>query len=206
MKKLNSTGPTIHETAKVRFSQIGKWTEIDERVRVTESNIGDYSYVLHDSEMIYTNVGKFCAIAPFTRINAGNHPISRPALANFTYRSSQYDLGENDQNFFQSRREQKVTIGHDVWIGQAALIMPGVSIGTGAVVGGGAVVTKDVAPYTIVAGVEAKPIRRRFSSEIENALLRIAWWDWDHSKIKDSMADFRNLSIEEFCGKYDPIE
>jgi len=203
VKKLNPDGPTIHPSAKIRFSHLGKWTEIDERVRITESEVGDYSYVLHDSEMIYTTVGKFCAIAPFTRINATNHPIWRPAVSNFTYRSAQYDLGENDQDFFDSRRAEKVTIGHDVWIGQAVLIMPGVTIGTGAVVGGGSVVTKDVPPYTIVAGVPAKPIRRRFSQEIEESLLRIAWWDWNHETLKERLNDFRVLSIEEFCKKYD---
>lgn len=204
MNKLDPFGPTIHSTAKVRSSDIGCWTEIDERVRITECKIGDYSYVLHDSEMTYTTVGKFCAIAPFTRINAGNHPIWRPGMSNFTYRSHQYDLGDNDQEFFDYRRSQKVTIGHDVWIGQNVLVMPGVTIGTGSVIGGGSVVTKDVPPYTIVAGVYAKPIKRRFSVEVEQALLRIAWWDWSHQTIKEAMPDFRNLPIEAFCKKYDP--
>lgn len=195
--------PKIHPTAKVRFSELGRWTTIDERVRITESVVGDYSYILHDSEMIYTTMGKFCAVAPFSRINPGNHPYWRPAISNVTYRSADYDLGENDQTYFDWRRNQKIEIGHDVWIGQGVLVMPGVcKIGTGAIVAGGAVLTKDVDPYTIVAGVPAKVLKRRFPKEIELALLRISWWNWSHEKIRREMPSFRNLTIKQFCLKY----
>ncbi|SFT39808.1 hypothetical protein SAMN04489724_0584 [Algoriphagus locisalis] len=196
--------PNIHQSAKINKGEFGAFTQIDERVRVTESKIGDYSYILHDSEVIYSEIGKFCAIAPFTRINPGNHPYWRAGLSNFTYRSSDYGLGENDQQFFQWRRNQKVTIGHDVWIGQGVLVMPGLTIGTGAVIGGGAVVTKDVAPYTIVAGSAAKVIKRRFSEKVEESLLRISWWDWSAEEIKEAMSFFRKENIEDFCRQFDP--
>lgn len=202
-RKLNPHGPTIHPTAKVSKSTFGRYTEIDERVRITDSEIGDYSYILHDSETIYCHIGKFCAIAPFTRINPGNHPVWRPAMSNITYRSADYDLGPNDQEFFDLRRSIRVTVGHDVWIGQGALIMPGVELGTGCVVAGGAVVTKSVEPYTVVGGVPARVIRRRFDEDVVAALMRIAWWDWDHAHLKEAMPDLRTKDIRDFCSKYD---
>lgn len=204
MPKLDPNGPVIHQLAKVRNSHFGKYVEIDERVRVTDSEVDDYSYILHDSEIIYTKMGKFCAIAPFTRINPGNHPYWRAAVSNITYRSAMYDLGENDQEFFDWRKKQTVNVGHDVWIGQDVLVMPGVNIGIGAIIGGASVVTKDVPNYTIVAGVPAKIIRRRFTEEIEKALLRIAWWNWTHEEIKNAMPFFRSEDINEFCKRYDP--
>ncbi len=205
LKQQYNKEPKIHPTAKVRFSKLGIWTTIDERVRITESVVGDYSYILHDSETAYTTIGKFCAIAPFTRINPGNHPYWRAAMSNITYRSAMYNLGENDQDFFELRRSQKIEIGHDVWIGQGVLIMPSVKkIGTGAIIAGGAVVTKDVEPYTIVAGVPAKILNKRFSKKIENSLFKIKWWDWEHYKLRQEMKSFRELSIEKFCLKFDP--
>ena len=77
-----------------------------------------------------------------------------------------------------------IVIGNDVWIGYEAVIMVGVTIGDGAVIGARAVVTKDVPPYTIVGGVPAKPIRRRFPEDVISDLLKIRWWDWPEEKIQ----------------------
>jgi carbonic anhydrase/acetyltransferase-like protein (isoleucine patch superfamily) len=97
-----------------------------------------------------------------------------------------------------------VTLGNDVWIGHGAILLPGVEIGTGAVVGAGAVVTKNVRPFTIVAGVPAKALRRRLQPELEEAYMRIRWWDWPHERLAEAMEDFRKLNAEEFAVKYDP--
>jgi phosphonate metabolism protein (transferase hexapeptide repeat family) len=165
--------------------------------------MGDYSYVVNDSSIIYTTIGKFCSIAAMTRINPGNHPMHRATQAHFTYRASAYFEGEADEAaFFDWRRAHPVTIGHDVWIGHGAIILPGRTIGTGAVVAGGAVVSKDVPPYTIVAGTPAKPIRERFPKDIAERLQALAWWDWDHEKLRLALPDFRGLEIEAFLEKY----
>lgn len=193
----------VHPDAVIIDSQLGAWTEIRARVSLTETALGDYSYVTHDSQIIYAEIGKFCSIASFVRINPGNHPLERAALHHFTYRSRQFEMGENDESFFDWRRSYQVTLGHDVWVGHNAVILPGVNIGTGAAIGAGAVVTKDVAPFTIVAGVPARPIRKRFPKEVQDGLLRINWWHWPHAKLCQALEDFRRLNAGQFVAKYD---
>ncbi len=136
--------------------------------------MGDYSYVVNDSQITYTTIGKFCSIAAMTRINPGNHPMHRATQAHFTYRASAYFPGESDDaEFFEWRRSHRVHIGHDVWIGHGAIVLPGRSIGTGAVIAAGAIVTKDVPAYTIVGGNPARPIKRRFPEAIADRLVAL---------------------------------
>lgn len=195
--------PLIDPTAHVWASTLGKYTEIGARTKFAESTLGDYSYVVHDSDVIYTTIGKFCSIAAHTRINPGNHPTERVTQAHFTYRASYYFDGEQDEAaFFDWRRSYPVTIGHDVWIGHGAIILPGRTIGTGAVIAAGAVVTKDVAPYTIVGGVAARPIRQRFDSNIVERILALEWWNWSHEKLHRALPDFRTLEIHDFLERY----
>ena len=81
-----------------------------------------------------------------------------------------------------------IVIGNDVWIGFEAVILSGVTIGDGAIIGTRAVVAKDVPPYTIVGGVPAKPIRKRFSDDVISELLKLRWWDWSENRIKKNLA------------------
>jgi len=89
-----------------------------------------------------------------------------------------------------------------VWMGHGAIVLPGVQIGNGAVVAAGAVVTRDVEPYIIVAGVPAKAIKRRFDREIAERLQALAWWDWSHEKLEATVEDFRSLTAEAFLAKH----
>ena len=202
MPKL-STAPLVHPTADVSGSTLGCDTEIAERCRVHDTVLGDYSYMMQDCGTWAACIGKFVNIAAAVRINATNHPTWRASLHHFTYRAGDYFEGEeNEASFFDWRRENAVTIGHDVWIGHGATVLPGVTIGNGAVIGAGAVVSKDVAPYTIVGGVPAKLIRPRFEPGVGEAMDRLAWWDWEHDRLHAALDDFRTLSAAEFVARH----
>ncbi|MCJ2132643.1 chloramphenicol acetyltransferase [Methylobacterium sp. J-026] len=196
--------PAIDPSARVQASRLGRYTEIGARTRITESVLDDYSYIAQDGEVIYTTIGKFCSIAASVRINPGNHPMERASQAHFTYRARAYWPEEADEDaFFDRRRSSPVTIGHDVWIGHGVVVLPGRRIGTGAVVGAGAIVTRDVAPYTIVVGNPARPVRPRFPEAIAARLERLAWWDWDHARLRRALPDFRGLAIEAFLDRHE---
>ncbi|WP_441238757.1 chloramphenicol acetyltransferase [Bradyrhizobium sp. 930_D9_N1_4] len=202
--KALSVQPTIDTSAKLHETRLGAYTEVGARTILNEVTMGDYSYVVNDAQITYTTIGKFCSIAAMTRINPGNHPMQRATQAHFTYRSSAYFPGESDgAEFFDWRRQHHVHIGHDVWIGHGAVVLPGRNIGTGAVIAAGAIVTKDVPAYTIVAGNPARIVRRRFSEEVADRLARLAWWDWDHDKLREALPHFRKLGIEDFLATYE---
>ena len=205
MAKMLSIEPLVDPTASLRETNLGAYCEVGARTMLLDVEMGDYSYVVNDAQMTYTMIGKFCSIAAMTRINPGDHPMHRATQAHFSYRASAYFPGEaDDAEFFEWRKSHRVHIGHDVWIGHGAVILPGRNVGTGAVVAA-AIVTRDVPAYTIVGGNPARPIKRRFSEEIEGRLVRLAWWDWDHESLRLALPDFRKLTIEEFLDKYEAI-
>jgi len=206
MAKTLSTTPLIHPTAEVRDSALGAYTEVGARTVLAEVSLGDYSYIVNDGNVIYSEIGKFCSIAAMVRINPGNHPMWRASQAHFTYRASAYFPGESDEaDFFAWRRARRVAIGHDVWIGHGAVVLAGRQVGTGAVVAAGAIVTKDVPPYAIVAGNPAEAIRPRFPTPIAERLQTLAWWDWDHETLRTTLPDFRALPIEAFLEKHESL-
>ena len=195
--------PRVHATAQLRDCDLGRFTEVGERVVMAESSLGDYSYVERGAEAIYTTIGKFCAIAANARINALMHPVDRISQHKITYRPNEYFLGAKiDKDFRNERQSKRVMIGHDVWIGHGAIIMPGVHVGHGAVIAANAVVTRDVDSYAIVAGVAAKRIRWRFDNTIRERIISLGWWDWEHDRLAQAVDDMRALGVEEFLERH----
>jgi len=193
--------PHVHETSQIVDSVLGPWTDVGPNSSIVESTFLDYSYAAGDVSIIYSDVGKFCSIASHVRLNPGNHPMGRVTQHHMTYRRRQYGFAEtDDEEFFDWRRAHKVTVGHDVWIGHGAILLPGVSVGTGAVIGASSVVTQDVEPFMIAVGVPARPLRMRFSERIAAKLLAIAWWDWPREPLEERFEELNDL--ESFLEKY----
>lgn len=203
MPKLSATAPHIHPDCQIVNSSFGAYCEVGQGARIAHSSFGDYAYCDRLADIANTSVGKFANIAAMTRIGPTDHPWRQPAQHHFLYRSSYYwDDAEDDAAFFAQRASRRTSLGADCWIGHGAIIKPEVVVGIGAVVAAGAVVTRDVAPFTIVAGVPATPIRRRMTEAQEQALMDIAWWDWGHERLRHALADFRHLPLDAFIEKY----
>jgi len=200
--KLLGVEPRIHPDARVIQSTLGAYCDIGAMTSISESEIGDYTYLVDQCSVIYSRIGKFCSIASHARINPGNHPMWRATQHHMTYRRIAYGFGDaDDAEFFQWRRDASVTIGNDVWIGHGAIILPGVTVGDGAVVAAGAVISKDIEPYMIVGGVPGHVIKERFPRDIAAAMQRIAWWDWDRTTLEERFDDIAG-DARAFVTKY----
>ncbi|ESZ01667.1 DapH/DapD/GlmU-related protein [Mesorhizobium sp. LNHC209A00] len=201
---LKDSEPRIHPTAELKACKLGRYASIGERVVLREVGVGDFSYFERHAEAIYTSIGKFCSIAANSRINALEHPIERLTQHKVSYRPNEYFrwLGV-DAAFRERRRAKTVTIGHDVWIGHGAVVMPRIAIGNGAVIGANAVVTQDVPSYTIVAGVPAKPLRPRFAPDTAARIDALAWWDWPVDKLARAVPDIQSMPIEAFLDRWE---
>ncbi|MBZ8119905.1 chloramphenicol acetyltransferase [Roseovarius sp. LXJ103] len=202
--RLKPDVPFLHPDCEITDATFGKYVEIGRGSRLAHSNMDDYSYCDRFADIANTCVGKFSNIAAFVRIGATDHPMERASLHHFQYRSADYfEDTEHDDAWFAHRRSRRTVIGHDTWLGHGAQVRPEVTIGHGAVIAGGAIVTKDVPPYMIVAGIPATPLRFRFEPKIADRLMALAWWDWPHDRLRGALDDFRNLGAEEFLERYE---
>ncbi len=201
---MSAEGPFVHPECEITGSHFGAYVEIGKGSRINNAHFGDYSYCDRYADIANAQIGKFANIASFCRIGATDHPLHTASLHHFLYRSADYwEDAEHDTEFFAHRQSRTAFIGHDTWIGAGAMIKPEVTLGHGVVVAAGAVVTKNVEPYTIVAGTPATPLRLRQPRKIADRLIALAWWDWPHDTLRAALDDFRDLEAEAFLEKYE---
>jgi acetyltransferase-like isoleucine patch superfamily enzyme len=169
--------------SSIKNSSIHATSKIESGSNIVSTIMLKHSFCGYNCEISNCDIGSFCSIANGVIIGGGAHPIEWVSMS-----PAFYEGRDSIKAKFSNHKRtdiKRTTIGHDVWIGRNALVKQGVTIGTGAVIGMGSVVTKDVDPYTIVAGNPAKTIRRRFDIEVSESLLRSAWWNLsDYELIK----------------------
>ena len=159
-----------------------------------EKNNVLYHYPINNDRL---NIGKYCSIACGAKFmfTSGNHAMQSLSTYPFPIFVEEWGLEWSDiTNAWDNKGD--IVIGNDVWIGYESVIMQGVHIGDGAVIGTRAVVTKDIPPYTIVGGVPAKPIKKRFDDKTVEKLLELKWWDWSAEEIKAKLPDIMSGNID----------
>lgn len=191
-----SYGWDLHPEA-ARAHQAGLTIETPARTSRTKlrgrCSVGAFSYAI-DGGVYTTDIGRYCSIASGINIGQTDHPMqflsTSPAHFQPSFKiktgdrypyKELYEADAPDERLAQTATDavkRRTTIGNDVWIGHNAIVIAGVTVGDGAVIGAGAVVTKDVDPYTIVGGVPARPLKKRFSEDVIERLLAAAWWDY----------------------------
>ena len=153
-----------------------------------------YHYPINHERLV---IGKFCSIACGAKFlfNSANHTLRSLSTYIFPVLFEEWGLDvARIPEAWDNRGD--IVIGNDVWIGYEAVVLAGVTIGDGAIVAARAVVTKDVPPYTIVGGVPARPIRRRFSDSEIDQLLELKWWDWPEEKIAANLNAIQSGDLE----------
>lgn len=176
--------------------EVGDFTIYNDFVndpRDFEKNNVLYQYPINNDRL---TIGKFCSIACGAKFifNCANHSLKSLSTYTFPLFFEEWDLPKAEVATAWDNKGD-IVIGNDVWIGYDAVIMAGVTIGDGAIIGTKAVVTKDVAPYSIVGGVPAKEIRKRFAPEVIKRLQEIQWWDWPEEKIRKSIQAIQSSDI-----------
>lgn len=161
--------------AAIRGSEVHRTSKVEPGSGFVDSTMGRHSFCGYDCEIVTADIGHFCSIANYVTIGGGRHPIEWVGSSPVFYEGR--DSVAKKFSTFARPAPSRTIIGSDVWIGYRAILMQGITVGHGAVVGAGAVVTHDVPPYAIVAGSPARIVRYRFDEPLRQALLASRWWD-----------------------------
>lgn len=178
--------------------QIGDYTiynDLYNDPRDFEKNNVLYHYSINHDKLI---IGKYCSIASNVKfiMTSGNHTMTSLSTYTFPIFYEEWDLNVN-QIIDAWDNKGDIKIGNDVWIGFDAIITSGVKIGDGAIIATRALVTNNVLPYTIVGGIPAKMIKKRFTDDVISKLIEIKWWDWPHDMIKKNIQNIQSGNIDE---------
>ncbi|MFK2294570.1 CatB-related O-acetyltransferase [Bacteroides fragilis] len=194
------------------FSFISANVEVDKTayiyrgVKAKDAKIGAHSYIAANTDIENAVIGKYCSIADHCRVGMSGHSLSCLSTSPiFTQTVNALREQWIEKDVFEHKDEEETTIlGNDVWVGSHVLINGGVKIGDGACIASGAVVVKDVPPYTIVGGVPAKVIRSRFPEDVIEKLEEIKWWNLPEDILKKKIGLFQKelLTVDELDGLY----
>ena len=196
---LNYPHVTTKRNVIISKSLIGKHVKVYENTKISNTTIGDYTYVGGDSKLMNCIVGKFCSLGPNLKIGLGVHPTNY--ISTYPGFYSKNASGSFSMNIDETVAEHKqIIIKNDVWIGDGVTIVDGVTIGNGSIIASGCIVTKDVPPYSLIAGVPGKIIKYRFNEVEIKKLQNISWWDKDIDFIKNNSKLF--LQPREFFNKF----
>ena len=195
--------PSIFSWKKILFKDISifafwdksstftRYTSLQRKAKLMNSHVERYSRICINTELFNTTVGKFTIIARNCVVGLGAHPTNTLSPHSIFYKRNRWKWHDDwciDTGFRES--DKPIVIGNGVWIGMRCLILDGVTIGDGAIVAAGAVVTKDVPPFAVVGGVPARVLKYRFSHEIIDRLLEIKWWNLPDEEITRVKAMF----------------
>jgi len=177
---------------------------LGEKTYISGSSLGYGTYIGNNCELSNCIVGRFCSIGSNVRVVSATHPIDSNVSTHPAFYSEKYFFSYIHQKgiieHLTTDKGYDCEIGNDVWIGDNVLIKGGTTIGDGAIVGMGSILTQDVQPYTVVVGIPAKPIRKRFNDKLINVLLQIKWWEKPIIWIDRHAEEFSNP--QEFANTY----
>lgn len=190
-------GVTIGDDTTIERCLIGNYCSINRRNYINDSNVGDFSYTGINTIINFATIGKFCSIARNVDIGGADHDIDKiTSIPRFRIEQC---LGGGRP---VAPKISNCEIGNDVWIASGAIVLNKAKIGDGAVIGAGAVVTKDIPPYAIAVGIPAKVVKYRCSEDNIERLLKLRWWDWPLEVLKSNInhilnEDISDVTIEE---------
>jgi acetyltransferase-like isoleucine patch superfamily enzyme len=190
---------TINSRSSIIKSVLKGYNKVGENCQLVDVELGQFSYFAGNAMVNNCNVGMYCSVAEGVKIGLSSHPTNFISTSPLFYSSGNtFNYQLVVENSFEANR--KNFIGNDVWIGVNAIIMDGITVGNGAIIGAGAIVTHDVPAYAIVVGVPAKLIKYRYAAEVINQLEKLKWWDKDLNWIKKNKLFFQKpiLDVNDF--------
>ncbi len=189
-KKYSNVSLVLGNKVSIVNAKIGKHVYLGNNVFLNNSEIGDHSYLNSASHANYTKIGKFCSIGSNVKFGLGYHPTNLISTHPAFYSNNKDFKTFSDKNYF--KEYPRIILGNDVWVGINVIVMGGVTIGDGAIIAAGAIVTKDVESYAVVGGVPARHLKYRIDKNLIRKVIGTEWWNKDEKWFKENHNLFRN--------------